>query len=61
MAAGDLTDDQLEDLRQSFLLFDRSGDGAVDFRDLRAAFRVLGQNPRDDEIRAIEKSVRVEI
>ena len=39
-------------IHQAFHLFDLSGDGEIEYRDLCDALRVLGQNPQEHEFDA---------
>ena len=47
----DLSDEQKSDIREAFNLFDSSGSGAIDAKDLKVAMRALGFEPRKEEIR----------
>ncbi|XP_074656147.1 calmodulin-alpha-like [Tubulanus polymorphus] len=48
-----LTKKQVEEIRRSFNLFDRDGDGNISVTELGTALRALGQNPTEAEIRAM--------
>merc|ERR1739846_289607 len=48
MAAG-LTDDQIEEFREAFHLFDRNQDGTIVKYDLANVLKAIGQNPSDEE------------
>jgi centrin-1 len=37
-----LDDEEVEEIREAFNLFDTDGKGAIDVRELKAAFRALG-------------------
>merc|ERR1739845_296286 len=39
---GQLTDDQLDEIREAFSLFDADASGMIDIRELKAAMRALG-------------------
>merc|ERR1712232_1446999 len=39
---GQLTDDQLDEIREAFSLFDADASGMIDVRELKAAMRALG-------------------
>ena len=39
------------DLRETFLLFDKDGDGTVNCEELGTVMRQLGQDPSDEELR----------
>ena len=45
-----LTEEQIEELREAYTLFDESGDGKISVREMKVIMRSLGQNPRDVEI-----------
>ncbi|WAR19924.1 CALM-like protein, partial [Mya arenaria] len=45
-----LTDEQIEDFREAFGLFDREGKGSITVDDLKAVLRSLGKNPSDEEL-----------
>lgn len=46
-----LDDEQLEELREAFNLFDADGSGTIDIRELKAAMRALGFQIKKAEIR----------
>ncbi|XP_056021985.1 uncharacterized protein LOC125651292 [Ostrea edulis] len=46
-----LTPDQIADLRETFRLFDKDGDGTVNCDELGTVMRQLGQEPSDEELR----------
>nr|XP_022331962.1 calmodulin-like protein 12 [Crassostrea virginica] len=46
-----LTAEQIADLRETFLLFDKDGDGTVNCEELGTVMRQLGQDPSDEELR----------
>jgi len=37
-----LDDEEMEEIREAFNLFDTDGKGTIDIRELKAAFRALG-------------------
>merc|ERR1711957_264315 len=41
-AKGGLTEEQIEEIREAFNLFDADNSGAIDVRELKAAMRALG-------------------
>ena len=47
----DLSEDQKADVREAFNLFDTSGSGVIDTKDLKVAMRALGFEPRKEEIK----------
>merc|ERR1712023_347034 len=47
----DLTEEQKQEIREAFDLFDTDGSGAIDAKELKVAMRALGFEPKKDEIR----------
>lgn len=50
MAAMQMTKEQLEELKESFLLFDKNGDGSISKDELKEALRLFGQKPTDAQV-----------
>merc|ERR1712216_503300 len=48
---GDLTPQQVNEIREAFDLFDTDGSGAIDAKELKVAMRALGFEPKKEEIR----------
>jgi centrin-1 len=48
-----LDEEALEEIREAFNLFDTDGKGAIDVRELKAAFRALGFQIKKSEIRQL--------
>jgi Ca2+-binding EF-hand superfamily protein len=46
-----LTDEQKEDLKTAFNLFDTGGTGTIDSKELKVALRALGFEPKKDEMK----------
>jgi myosin light chain 6 len=46
----DFTEDQIQDFREAFQLFDRSGDEKIKLSQAGDVFRALGQNPTNAEV-----------
>ncbi len=46
----DLTEEQIQDFRQTFALFDKNNDGKITNNELGIVIRSLGQNPREAEL-----------
>lgn len=46
-----LTDEQIDEFRDAFNLFDLDGGGDIDSKELGTVMRSLGQNPSDEELR----------
>jgi len=47
---GELTDEQRQEIREAFELFDTDGSGSIDAKELKVAMRSLGFEPKKDEI-----------
>ena len=52
-----LTEEQIDELREAFALFDVSGDGLVNVKEMQVIMRSLGQNPTEEEILDIMKEI----
>jgi centrin-1 len=46
-----LTDDQKQEIREAFNLFDTDGSGTIDVKELKVAMRALGFEPKKDELK----------
>ena len=53
----ELTDEQKQEFKEVFSLFDKDGDGTVSTKELGVVMRALGQNPTDAEIAEMIKEV----
>lgn len=49
----ELTEDQEEEIKEAFSLFDTDGSGTMDAKELKVAMRALGFEPRRDELREL--------
>ena len=58
--ADDLTEEQKQEFKDVFSLFDKDGDGTVSTKELGVVMRALGQNPTDAEIAEMIKEVDVD-
>ncbi|NXW81635.1 CETN1 protein, partial [Alopecoenas beccarii] len=47
----ELTEEQRQEVREAFELFDTDGTGAIDVKELKVAMRALGFEPRKEEIK----------
>merc|ERR1711975_173978 len=47
----ELSEEQKQEIREAFDLFDTDGSGAIDAKELKVAMRALGFEPKKDEIR----------
>lgn len=47
----ELTDEQRQEIREAFDLFDTDGSGSIDAKELKVAMRALGFEPKKEEIR----------
>ncbi|XP_067130847.1 uncharacterized protein [Centruroides vittatus] len=49
----ELSEDQKQDIKEAFNLFDPDGTGYIDGKELKVAMRALGFEPRKEEIKSI--------
>ncbi len=49
----DLTEDQKQEIREAFDLFDTDGSGTIDAKELKVAMRALGFEPSKEEIQKL--------
>merc|ERR1711985_143676 len=54
---GALTEDQLDEIREAFGLFDNDASGAIDVRELKAAMRALGFEVKNEELKKMVEDV----
>merc|ERR1712184_216801 len=54
---GRLTDEQMEEIREAFGLFDNDASGAIDVRELKAAMRALGFEVKNEELKKMVSDV----
>ncbi|CAF1157673.1 unnamed protein product [Didymodactylos carnosus] len=47
------TEEQIQEFRQAFLLYDKDSDGAISPKVLGSVMRTLGQNPTEDELKGL--------
>ena len=52
-----LTQDQLDELKSTFAIYDLDGDGLISMRELGSVMRALGHNPTEAEILTFIESV----
>ncbi len=45
-----LSEEQIDELREAFALFDRSGDGLINVREMQVIICSIGQSPTEEEI-----------
>ena len=48
--ADQLTEDQIAELKEAFVLYDMEGDGTIAAKHVGTVMRSLGQNPRESEV-----------
>merc|ERR1711861_122442 len=48
---GQLSDEQLDEIREAFSLFDSDASGMIDIRGLKAAMRALGFEVKNEELK----------
>lgn len=56
-AIPELTEDQRQEIKEAFDLFDTDGSGMIDTRELKVAMRALGFEPRKDELKQLLSAV----
>uniref|UniRef100_A0A1I8F7D6 EF-hand domain-containing protein n=1 Tax=Macrostomum lignano TaxID=282301 RepID=A0A1I8F7D6_9PLAT len=52
-----LTESQLAEIRESFALFDKNGDGSISAEELGEVMKTLGQFPNADELQDMMRQV----
>merc|ERR1711990_1273925 len=55
--AGQLSDEQLDEIREAFNLFDGDQSGAIDVRELKAAMRALGFEVKNEELKKMVSDI----
>merc|ERR1712100_922050 len=55
--AGQLSDEQIDEIREAFSLFDSDASGAIDVRELEAAMRALGFEVKNEELKKMVTDV----
>lgn len=45
-----ITEEQIEEFREAFALFDKDGDGCINNKELKTVLRSLGHNPSKEEL-----------
>ncbi|KAB0400049.1 hypothetical protein E2I00_003615 [Balaenoptera physalus] len=53
----ELTEDQKQEVREAFDLFDADGSGTIDVKELKVAMRALGFEPRKEEMKRMTAEV----
>merc|ERR1712072_1034843 len=53
MAKHGLTQDQVEEIKEAFDLFDTDGSGSIDTNELKVAMKALGMDAKSEEIRKL--------
>merc|ERR1712086_811766 len=54
---GGLSDEQMEEIREAFGLFDSDASGAIDVRELKAAMRALGFEIKNEELKKMVSDI----
>ncbi len=49
----DLTEEQRQEIKEAFDLFDSEGNGVIDTKELKVAMRALGFEPKKEEVKRI--------
>ena len=57
MSSLDIPEDQMEEFKQAFALFDKDGNGHVDANELGQVLASLGQIPTEDELKRMISEV----
>lgn len=52
-----LTEEQIAEFKEAFLIFDKDGDGSISTQELGTVMRSLGQNPTEDELKTMIQEV----
>merc|ERR1739842_222192 len=54
---GALSEEQMEEIREAFSLFDSDASGAIDVRELKAAMRALGFEVKNEELKKMVSDI----
>merc|ERR1712025_176149 len=54
---GALSEEQIDEIREAFSLFDGDASGAIDVRELKAAMRALGFEVKNDELKKMVSDI----
>ena len=49
----DLTEEQRQEIKEAFDLFDSEGNGVIDAKELKVAMRALGFEPKKEEVKKL--------
>eukprot|EP01084_Bolivina_argentea_P013711 25707_1 len=60
IARFDLTDEQKQEIKEAFELFDTDGSGSIDAKELKVAMHALGFEPKKEEIRKMIEDIDVD-
>jgi calmodulin len=52
-----LTDNQVAEYKEAFMLFDKDSDGCITTQELGTVMRALGKNPTEGQVKEIVKSI----
>merc|ERR1711864_11599 len=55
--AGQLSEEQLDEIREAFSLFDSDASGMIDVRELKAAMRALGFEIKNEELKKMVSDI----
>lgn len=58
--AAKLSEEEIEELREAFSIFDRDGSGSITSKELGIAMRSLGQNPSEEELETMMAEVDID-
>ncbi|KAK6746969.1 hypothetical protein RB195_000301 [Necator americanus] len=52
-----LTEEEIEEFKEAFLLFDKDGNGTISTKELGIAMRALGQNPTEQKVQMLAQLI----
>merc|ERR1712162_64159 len=61
MAKHGLTQDQVEEIKEAFDLFDTDGSGSIDVNELKVAMKALGMDAKSEEARKLGEDTREDL
>ena len=55
-----LTDEEITEFKEAFLIFDEDGDGAITTKELGATLSALGENPNEAELQTLVNTIHTD-